>query len=102
MENWNLLSIITFLPLVGVLFILLIPQGSDESSKRNSKSVALWTSLITFLISLLLLIGFDKTDPSFQFVEKIIFASFLCLAILTSSDKSFQLPAPKEHPNKTI
>ena len=77
MENWNLLSIITFLPLVGVLFILLIPQGSDESSKRNSKSVALWTSLITFLISLLLLIGFDKTDPSFQFVEKIILANGL-------------------------
>ena len=74
MENWNLLSIITFLPLVGALFILLIPQNNNTSSERNSKSVALWTSLITFLVSLLLLIGFDTTDPSFQFVERIVIA----------------------------
>lgn len=74
MENLNLLSIITFLPLVGALFILLIPQSNNASSERNSKSVALWTSLITFLVSLLLLIGFDTTDPSFQFVERIVIA----------------------------
>ena len=77
MENWNLLSIITFLPLVGALFILLIPQNNNTSSERNSKSVALWTSLITFLVSLLLLIGFDTSDPSFQFVERIVIADGL-------------------------
>ena len=74
MENWNLLSIITFLPLIGALFILLIPQINNNFSERNSKSVALWTSLITFLVSLLLLIGFDTTDPSFQFIERIVIA----------------------------
>src|SRR6056300_133310 len=74
MENLNLLSIITFLPLVGALFVLLIPQSNNASSEHNSKSVALWTSLITFLVSLLLLIGFDTTDPSFQFVERIVIA----------------------------
>ena len=77
MENWNLLSIITFLPLVGALFVLLIPQNNNTSSERNSKSVALWTSLITFLVSLLLLIGFDTSDPSFQFVERIVIADGL-------------------------
>ena len=77
MENLNLLSIITFLPLVGALFILLIPQNNNKSSERNSKSVALWTSLITFLVSLLLLIGFDTSDPSFQFVERIVIADGL-------------------------
>ena len=74
MENWNLLSIITFLPLIGALFILLIPQINNNFSERNSKSVALWTSLITFLVSLLLLIGFDTKDPSFQFIERIVIA----------------------------
>ena len=77
MENWNLLSIITFLPLVGALFILLIPQNNNTSSERNSKSVALWISLITFLVSLLLLIGFDASDSSFQFVERIVIADGL-------------------------
>ena len=74
MENWNLLSIITFLPLIGALFILLIPQTNNNSSEQNCKSVALWTSLITFLVSLLLLIGFDTKDPSFQFIERIVIA----------------------------
>ena len=74
MENWNLLSIITFLPLIGALFILLIPQTNNNSLEQNCKSVALWTSLITFLVSLLLLIGFDTTDTSFQFIERIVIA----------------------------
>ena len=75
MYNWNLLSIITFLPLVGVLFILFIPQNNKSSSERNSKSVALWTSLINFLISLILIVGFDQNDPSFQFVERVVIAN---------------------------
>ena len=75
MYNWNLLSIITFLPLVGILFILFIPQNNKSSSERNSKSVALWTSLINFLISLILILGFDQNDPSFQFVERVVIAN---------------------------
>ena len=75
MYNWNLLSIITFLPLVGVLFILFIPQNNKSSSERNSKSVALWTSLINFLISLIIIVGFDQNDPSFQFVERVVIAN---------------------------
>ena len=69
MDNFPLLSLITFLPLVGAGFILLV-RGEDEIVKRNARSVALWTSLITFLLSILLWINFDTTTAAFQFEER--------------------------------
>ncbi|MDP6572532.1 MAG: NADH-quinone oxidoreductase subunit M [Rhodospirillales bacterium] len=69
MDNFPLLSLITFLPLVGAGFILLV-RGEDEVVKRNARSVALWTSLITFLLSILLWINFDTTTAAFQFEER--------------------------------
>jgi len=77
MQSWNLLSIVTFFPLLGALFILISPQQEKEISERNSKSLALWTSIITFLVSLLLLYGFDSGDPSYQFYERIEIANGL-------------------------
>ncbi|MEP9353686.1 NADH-quinone oxidoreductase subunit M [Xanthobacter sp. KR7-65] len=69
MTDWPILSVVTFLPLVGALFILVV-RGDDEVSARNARWVALWTTLVTFVVSLLLLPGFDAAQPGFQFVEK--------------------------------
>ncbi|WP_341702518.1 NADH-quinone oxidoreductase subunit M [Ferrovibrio sp.] len=69
MSSMPLLSIVTFLPLVGAAFILLA-RGPDEITARNARSVALWTTTITFLVSLLIWLNFDNTTASFQFVEK--------------------------------
>ncbi|WMS42327.1 NADH-quinone oxidoreductase subunit M [Acuticoccus sp. MNP-M23] len=69
MSNWPLLSIIIFLPLVGVAFILAV-RGNDENALENIRRVALITTLFNFVISLALWIGFDTADAGFQFVEK--------------------------------
>ncbi|MFG1349823.1 NADH-quinone oxidoreductase subunit M [Xanthobacter autotrophicus] len=69
MTDWPILSVVTFLPLVGALFILVV-RGDDEVAARNARWVALWTTLVTFVVSLLLLTGFDPAAPGFQFVEK--------------------------------
>ena len=69
MGDWPLLSLVTFLPLVGAAFILFI-RGDAEVVARNSRSVALWTSLVTFVLSLLILGQFDRTQAGFQLVEK--------------------------------
>jgi len=63
-----ILSIVTFAPLLGVLFIAFLPK--DASGDRNARYTALWTTLFTFLVSLLIWINFDKSNPGFQFVEE--------------------------------
>ncbi|MCW0233532.1 MAG: NADH-quinone oxidoreductase subunit M [Ferrovibrio sp.] len=70
MSSMPLLSIVTFLPLVGAAFIFLA-RGPEEIVARNARSVALWTTTITFLVSLLIWLNFDNSTAAFQFVEKV-------------------------------
>ncbi|WP_196258270.1 NADH-quinone oxidoreductase subunit M [Pelagibacterium limicola] len=63
----TILTIVTFLPLVGALLILLTP-GRDASAIRNVKWIALITTLVTFGFSLLMWSMFDPSTPAFQFV----------------------------------
>lgn len=68
--DFPLLSVITFLPLVGALFIFCMMRGDEAVVARNAKQVALWTSLLTFGLSLVMLFNFDRTTPALQFVEE--------------------------------
>ncbi|MEK9611298.1 MAG: NADH-quinone oxidoreductase subunit M [Alphaproteobacteria bacterium] len=67
--DWPLLTIVTFLPLFGALFLLMI-RGEDEVVAQNARHVSLWVTGFTFLVSLTLLIGFDPQMPGYQFEEK--------------------------------
>ena len=66
----NLLSFITFLPLVAALILALFLRGDDAAAQTNAKWVALLATTITFIASLLLLEGFDPQNTGFQFVEQ--------------------------------
>ncbi|WP_296895963.1 NADH-quinone oxidoreductase subunit M, partial [Thiohalocapsa sp.] len=70
MSDWPLLSLVIFLPLVGVAFILAIRADDERVAAQNAKAVALWTSAITFLLSLLIWVQFDPDQAGFQLVEK--------------------------------
>jgi len=69
MTDWPLLSITTFLPLLGAAFILTI-RGEDAVVARNSRNVALLTSIATFLVSLLAWVGFNPQSADFQLVDQ--------------------------------
>ena len=69
MTTWPILSVTTFLPLVGALIVYL-SRGDDEAARRNSRWIALWTTLITFAVSVILVMRFDPSNADFQFVEK--------------------------------
>jgi NADH-quinone oxidoreductase subunit M len=69
MTTWPILSVTTFLPLVGALIVYL-SRGDDEAARRNSRWIALWTTVITFAVSVLLVMRFDPSNADFQFVEK--------------------------------
>ncbi|AGF74560.1 NADH dehydrogenase subunit M [Bartonella australis AUST/NH1] len=69
MTDWPILSTITFLPLVGVILILLIKDDS-ETARCNIRNVAFFTAIFVFIISLVIWAGFDNTNSDFQMVEK--------------------------------
>ena len=69
MIDLSILSLLTFLPLLGVLFILMI-RGDAEVVERNSRRVALYTTVFTFVVSLYMLLNFEGSSAEFQFVEK--------------------------------
>ncbi|MBX2834158.1 MAG: NADH-quinone oxidoreductase subunit M [Micavibrio sp.] len=67
MLDFPLLNFVTFLPLAGALVIMLVIRGDGEIAARNSKLVALYTSLFTFAFSLFMFQNFDSSDAGFQF-----------------------------------
>ena len=67
--EWPVLSVLTFLPLAGVLFLLLI-RGSEEVVRRNARQVALWVSGSTLMLALALLMNFDPDYLGYQFVDE--------------------------------
>jgi NADH-quinone oxidoreductase subunit M len=69
MTSWPILSTVIFLPLAGALFIFIL-RGDDGAAKRNARYIALWTTIVTFVVSLLIWRDFDPTTADFQFVEK--------------------------------
>ncbi len=83
--SWPLLSIVTFLPLVGALFILLI-RGDEETVARNARYMALWTSIITFLLSLFIWFNFERGTADFQFVDETVWLPDLGLVYKVGVD----------------
>ena len=69
MITFPILSLITFLPLLGA-FLIMFMRGEEKDVAANAKSIALFTSLMTFAISIYMYMAFDKTSADFQFVEK--------------------------------
>jgi NADH-quinone oxidoreductase subunit M len=63
--QFNLLAIVTLIPLVGGLFCFLFPMQFREDSLR---AFALLTSLLSFVASLLLWVGFDESSSDFQYI----------------------------------
>ncbi len=66
----NLLSLITFIPLLAAAILALFLRGEDEAAQRNAKWLAMIATSSTFFVSLILLFAFDPTDTGFQFVEE--------------------------------
>ena len=66
----NLLSLTTFIPLLGAIILALFLRGDDAAAQGNAKWVAMATTVSTFLVSLFILFGFDASNADFQMVEE--------------------------------
>jgi len=67
--QFPILSAIIFVPLIGAFFIF-ATQGPIKNIEDNSKYIAIFSSLVNFLLSLFLWYSFDSTSVDFQFIEK--------------------------------
>ncbi len=66
----NLLSLTTFIPLLGAAILAVFLRGNDKAAQKNAKWVAIATTVATFIVSLFILAGFDTANTGFQFVEE--------------------------------
>jgi len=71
MGNLPFLSLVTFLPLLGAAFIMVI-RGEPDVVARNARNVALLTSCATFVLSLGIWFNFDPSTADFQFEERAV------------------------------
>jgi NADH-quinone oxidoreductase subunit M len=60
-----LLSLCTFVPLIGAAAILAMPRA------EIARWIALGTTIVTFALSLMVWAAFDTSNPGFQLVEKL-------------------------------
>ena len=67
--NFPILSAIILIPFVGAFFIFLT-KGSNETIEKNSKYIAIFSSLVNFFLAIFLWYLFDPTISEFQFTEK--------------------------------
>ena len=69
MSEIPILTLTTFLPLIGIFFLMFI-KGEESFVNKTSGYVALLTSGIVFLSSIFILANFNYSNPDFQFVEQ--------------------------------
>ena len=67
--NFPILSSIILIPFIGALFIL-ITKGDEKEVNKNFKYVAIFSSVVNFLLSIFLFYSFDPSTADFQFVEE--------------------------------
>ena len=65
--NFPIISALILLPTIGSLFLIF--SKSNDQSNFTIKYVALFTSIVNFLLSIYLWFLFDETTSAFQFVE---------------------------------
>ena len=64
----NLLSLTTFIPLLGAVILAIFLRGDNAAAQGNAKWVAMATTVATFVVSLFILFGFDPSNTEFQMV----------------------------------
>ena len=72
-ESFSILNLVTFLPVVGVVIILILPRKWHNAIRWT----ALLASLVTFAFSIKMLADFNINDPELQMVQEVSWISVL-------------------------
>jgi len=66
----HILSLVTFLPLIGAGLILLARFAMKGGADSAARWIALGTTLATLAVSVVLVLAFDPANAGYQFVER--------------------------------
>ena len=66
MQNNYLIALLLLLPLLGGLFLLVLPKGKENIVRYSGLAI----STVTFIVSLLLYFNFDPANGGFQFIHQ--------------------------------
>jgi NADH-quinone oxidoreductase subunit M len=76
-----MLEILIIVPLIGSFLLLFI----NKNNKKLIRLTSLWTSLITFFLSVILWLSYDYFSPKLQFITNVFWLESLnmsfCLGI---------------------
>jgi len=64
-----LLSFLLIIPIIGI-FAILMNRDNEVRSIKNTKFIALTTSILNLFLSLIIFIFFDFSTNQFQFVQE--------------------------------
>lgn len=67
----ELLTLLTFFPVIGVVVMLLFKRYGGDVSDTTYKLIAVGTSIITFVISIIVLFAYDRTESGLQMYEPV-------------------------------
>lgn len=81
MDSIPILSIITYLPVLGALAILIMGRGNSDLPKQ----IALGATLVSFVLSVILMLQFERND-TFQFTEKVVWLEDLGVSYFMGID----------------
>jgi len=79
LTSFPILSVLTFLPLLGALMVMIIRGDNETRVRANAVNVGGFISLTVFVLSVFLLFQFDGETADFQFVENVIWFESLNL-----------------------
>ena len=69
-----MLSLLLLIPLIGIFVIYTdlfnLPSKNKLNYTKNIKNIALFTSIVNLIISLIVFLLFDYTNNQFQFVQE--------------------------------
>ena len=85
MDGIGILTLVTFFPLVGVAAILLLSPLKRETDDRI-RQIAIGTSVITFVIAVIVLIRFDPGNANLQMVERVVWIPTLRISYFLAVD----------------
>ena len=79
-------SVVLFLPLIGMIVLLMMREPADGHGNNNIKWTALGFGLATFVAAIVMWVSFDPATPGLQFVQQMAWIPSIGISLYIGVD----------------